>query len=608
MSHQIVFARAFVRLLLVSSSCLAVVSSAGWVFAGTKAERQDAAQQLVSEALHLEIYGESAQRDRLLDEALTLAPDYAPAKWQSGYVRHNNRWVTVDEFVQRFGQESRRAAYQRMREKYPNTVAGQMDLADWCSRRGLNDEERAHLTQVVALDPDHREARRRLGFQWIGGMWVSNEEIEQAQADSESEREALAQWGPKIDEIRRDLRRDREVYRQRAREKLLAIDDPEAVVAMEQILAVDSEDAAMLTVEALGAMYRTEASKSLARLATFSPWERARVAAAEQLQERPFDAFVPDMLATMYTPVASSIQLFRGQGGRLMYRHAFVREGQNQREAIVFDTAIRRVAQPGGDRNETMARALFGTTVTARQREWTLTQQNEQTRQLNSRIMASLSVATGEKGQQTPESWWQWWNEYNQLLIDGEKPTRLQRYGQEIALVDRTSGLVNSSSNGGTVTPSTQRVFECLLAGTPVMTAAGPKAVEQVRVGDLVLSQNPDTGELAFKPVLRTTVRPREALLAIQAGCETITCSAGHPFWVAGEGWVLARNLKPGAELHALGSTVRVSTIDAAEAEETYNLIVADFHTYFAGQQRVLTHDNTVRSATEAVVPGLVEE
>ena len=608
MSQSIVSPRALVRTLVVSVPCLVLALHCGWLSAANKAERQDAAQQLISEALHLEIYGESAERARLLDEALAIVPDYAPAMWQRGYVRYQNRWVTVDEFVQRFGQESRRAAYQRTREKYPETVAGQMELANWCSRRGLADEERAHLTQVVALDPDHLEARRRLGFVRVGGMWVSLEEIERAQSDSQSDREALAKWRPTIEGIRRDLHRDRDAYRERAREKLLAIDDPDAAVAIERILADDSEPAALLAVEALGAMYRGGATTALARLAVFSPWEQVRGAAAEQLRDRPFDSFVPDMLATMYTPATSRIQLFRGEGGRLVYRHAFVREGQNQREAIVLDTAVRRVAQPGGDRNETMARALFGTSTAAQQRQWTLIRQNEETRRLNDRVIDALSAATGEQGQKSPEWWWQWWNDYNQILIDGEKPTRTQRYTQEIALVDRTSGLQSSGSGTGGSTRTVQRMYECLKAGTPVMTATGPQDVEKIRVGDLVLSQHPDTGELAFKPVLRTTVRPQEKLIAIQAGCETITCSAGHPFWVAGEGWVLARNLKPGAELHAIRTTVRVSTIDDAEAEETYNLIVADFHTYFAGGQRVLTHDNTVRGATDAVVPGLVEE
>jgi hypothetical protein len=39
--------------------------------------------------------------------------------------------------------------------------------------------------------------------------------------------------------------------------------------------------------------------------------------------------------------------------------------------------------------------------------------------------------------------------------------------------------------------------------------------------------------------------------------------------------------------------------------EEAYNLVVADFNTYFVGETGVLVHDNTPRTPTRATVPGL---
>ncbi|MCP3690932.1 MAG: hypothetical protein GY917_01945 [Planctomycetaceae bacterium] len=38
---------------------------------------------------------------------------------------------------------------------------------------------------------------------------------------------------------------------------------------------------------------------------------------------------------------------------------------------------------------------------------------------------------------------------------------------------------------------------------------------------------------------------------------------------------------------------------------KTYNLIVDGHHTYFVGAGQVLSHDNSVRQPTNAVVPGL---
>jgi hypothetical protein len=51
--------------------------------------------------------------------------------------------------------------------------------------------------------------------------------------------------------------------------------------------------------------------------------------------------------------------------------------------------------------------------------------------------------------------------------------------------------------------------------------------------------------------------------------------------------------------------TVPVETIESGKSQETFSLIVADFHTFFAGKAMALTHDNTIRRPTNRIVPGL---
>ena len=166
-------------------------------------------------------------------------------------------------------------------------------------------------------------------------------------------------------------------------------------------------------------------------------------------------------------------------------------------------------------------------------------------------------------------------------------------------------------SDGGTgvsaPTPFRGGRYECLVAGTPVWTNAGAVAVEKIRPGDMVLSQNPETGELGYKPVLRTTIRAAGPLVKIRADEAAIRCSGGHPFWVSGSGWVKAREMKAGMPLHAIEGTLQVYSVEPEDNAKTYNLIVADFHTYFAGRAMVLSHDNTIRQPTDAIVPGLVK-
>jgi hypothetical protein len=79
-------------------------------------------------------------------------------------------------------------------------------------------------------------------------------------------------------------------------------------------------------------------------------------------------------------------------------------------------------------------------------------------------------------------------------------------------------------------------------------------------------------------------------------------------FWVSGEGWVKSRKLTPGMVLHTAEGPVRVSNVTAGQHAQTYNLVVADFNTYFVGEQKILSHDNTVRRITRSIVPGLAAE
>jgi len=130
-------------------------------------------------------------------------------------------------------------------------------------------------------------------------------------------------------------------------------------------------------------------------------------------------------------------------------------------------------------------------------------------------------------------------------------------------------------------------------------------SVERIEVGDRVLARDVETGELAYKPVLHRTVRPTGPMVRVRLESESIDCSGGHPFWQSGRGWVKARSLAPGSRLHGVDGPSRVVGVEETGEEVTYNLVVADFHTYFAGMSMVLTHDNTIRKPTDIEVPGL---
>ncbi len=70
----------------------------------------------------------------------------------------------------------------------------------------------------------------------------------------------------------------------------------------------------------------------------------------------------------------------------------------------------------------------------------------------------------------------------------------------------------------------------------------------------------------------------------------------------------MAKETQVGDRLHGLNGSVTVTSIASQAAEPAYNLVVADFHTYFVGDERTLVHDNTPRLPTPVSLPGYVAE
>jgi hypothetical protein len=268
----------------------------------------------------------------------------------------------------------------------------------------------------------------------------------------------------------------------------------------------------------------------------------------------------------------------------------------------------------------------------ARARETAVARQNAAIGASNERLEDLLKKVSGERDRTTAESWWTWWDEYNEVSRPTEKPVYTaygygsMRFDDPLRYVPYRRPRYPSSSEAtspptdapsptqqwtrGTTTPgrAAPGAYECLVAGTPVWTETGLTPIEQIRVGDRVLAQDVQTGELTFKPVVRTTERPPEKVVAVSIGGQTLRCTGGHPFWVAGRGWLKARWLESGHAVHGVEGAMAVEKVSESGVEATYNLEVADFNNYFVGPDKLLTHDVTSRRPTSAVLPGLMRQ
>jgi len=134
----------------------------------------------------------------------------------------------------------------------------------------------------------------------------------------------------------------------------------------------------------------------------------------------------------------------------------------------------------------------------------------------------------------------------------------------------------------------------CFAAGTLVQTSEGMVPIEEIEIGDLVLSRSDETGEVTYKPVINTIVSYPEVILTltyvIDSQQHVLITTPDHPFWVVETGsWEEAGDLEPG--IHFLLDNPIPNTAELIETVsergppghryETFNLTVDDYHTYF---------------------------
>jgi len=137
---------------------------------------------------------------------------------------------------------------------------------------------------------------------------------------------------------------------------------------------------------------------------------------------------------------------------------------------------------------------------------------------------------------------------------------------------------------------------KCFAAGTLVHTARGLIPIEEVVIGDFVWSRDDETGEEDWQQVVQLFVTPEQPVWKLQietanGRIQELIATSGHPFWAI-NGWVAVVDLVVDDVVWARDSWADVvSVADTGERETVYNFEVADFHTYFVGDEGVWTHN-----------------
>lgn len=548
-------------------------------------EANDRSTPLLEMAFAAELAGQMAVRDALLDQVLAQDPDNNRARWLAGHVCDEHGWMAVSAAEQKCQDDRQLREYRERREQCGEDAVSRLKLANWCRDHDMPDRERVHLTELVEWHGANPAVLSRLGMVKFQGRWIPKLTRDEIRRLDDQRLRTERKWKPIFAEWRDDLQsKDSEAYG-RFSERLRKLDEPECFSILEEMLSTHSEEAALAIVRRLGEMPTPKATESLVRHALFCEFDAGRVAAIESLRGRPKYTYVPMLLGELVAPIEINVELPYGNASYL--RRTVTQHGLYQDEKYV-DHVMQYAIGVSLRRGQALVSLMPRLPADVRLGRYVVEGDEETTRR-NERVCEILYSLTGEAFE-TSEGWWDWWRNYiENEREDGPPVIERHRYRRTLQVVP-----AHTSS--------------CLAWGTRIATETGSQPIERIMPGDKVLSQNPDTGQLEHKVVLKRTVQQLEPMLEISFGNESITVTPGHQFWVVGDGWRMAKELTVGQRLHCLTGAQEITGLEERAEAAAFNLVVDDFATYFASESRVLLHDYTFPVPTGAVLPGYVPQ
>ena len=590
-------------------------------YESAKAKAGENADAHVKLALWCEAHGLVGERVKELAVAVAHDPSHALARGLMGLVAYRGKWGTPETIGQQIKDDPARdelnAEYRARRLKTPNKPEEQLRLAGWCEGHGLKEEAIAHYSVVLRLDPSRESVWRHLGYEKVGKGWLTASEIAVKKREAVEQKQADKRWGRFFESLGSDFESGAPAKQSRAERRMALVTDPHAVPMIWKHFVRMSERRELAAVQMLGQIDGPSPAMGLAAMAVFSPRPEVRLQATDTVARYDPRDIVEPLIDALQKPFAYQVRSIAGPGsdGELFVegeRFNVQRIYQDQSGAAVlwgarvfaapvsfdpFGAPSPPAAAPGSallaasigrdmTRDMGMRFQMMKGLETGRGLQQRLARDvqfvemtNARIRSLDGRVLAVLRKVTGQDLGEDPGKWRVWWADrlgYSYQPPDpAEKPTYTSFVTEPPPL------------------PAPPH-HSCFGAGTLVRTLGGPKVIESIQVGDRLLSQDPNTGSMEFRSVVAVYHNKPAATLRLSIGGEPIVVTGIHRFWKASKGWTMARDLKAGDRVRAIGGVAVVQSTEPSSVQPVFNLEVAQNRDYFVGKQGMLVHDNSL--------------
>jgi tetratricopeptide (TPR) repeat protein len=584
-------------------------------------------------ALWCQSHGLRPEGVKHLALAVLYDPSHALARGLLGMVSYQGKWgrpeVVGDQMEKDPAYREAIREYLNRRSRTADKAEAQQKLAAWCEEKGLKVQAQTHYERVLQLDPTRDIAWKHLGYKKQGNRWVKSDQAAEAKLEADRQKQADKHWKPILEKLRDDLQSKDAAKRARAEHELNTITDPRAVPMIWALYGFSSERAQLAAIQMLSQIDSTAASNGLAGLAIFSLRPEVQHRAYDRLVGRDLRDILTRLIGLIRQPFKYQVRPVGGPGSMgvlfvegekynvqriyrslpvdpalmpasfftsprvfntstpatagvntpLMMENQINLPADNVNPYDALAAQVNATAGSSGDIQNGM-RQLERVRQSNVALEQTLAQDvqaiemiNAQINILNDRVLPIVQTATGQKLGVEPDKWKDWWTDQLGYAFQASQPTFKPTFTD---IVDAPVWSASSS---------------CFAEGTIVHAAGGPKAIETITIGDRVLSQNPVTGALSYQPVMAVRLTKSASTVRVAVGGDTIVSTGIHRFWKVGNGWAMARDLKPGDRIRMVGGTVEVRSVQPDKKQTVYNLDVAENRDFFVGNQGLLVHD-----------------